>query len=632
MPFGYNGKILHVNLTTGQWEVEEPGEAFYRKYMGGSALGMHYALKLMPAGADPLGPDNVLVLSLGVTTGAAVSGQSRVTATAKSPLSGAIGDAQGGGFWPAEAKAAGYDAYIITGKAEKPVYLWVQDGEVELRDASHLWGKVTGEAEAALKEELGDAKIEVLQVGPAGEQAVRFAAIISMSNRANGRSGMGAVMGSKNLKAIVVRGHKKPEIADRKALTALARWGAENFEDSDVYSMGIHGTADVLALQNEAGGLPTNNWQSGAFDGYEALSGEVMTDTILKERDTCYACVVRCKRVVETEWQGKKVEPHYGGPEYETLATFGSYCGINDLDAVSYANQLCNMYGMDTISCGATIAFAMDCFEKGLITGEDTGGVDLRFGNAAAMVEVVEQIAKREGIGDLLAEGSARAAKRIGRGAEDLVVAVKGHDLPAHMPEVKRSLGLIYAVNPFGADHQSSEHDPSYEGDYEYYQDRMAMLGLLEPQAEGSLEAAKIRYAQYTQFWYSLADSINVCQFVWGPAWQLYDPNQLVTMTQAVTGWDVSMWELMKVGERRLNMMRAFNVREGWSRADDVLPPKLSQPREGGASDGLSFAPADLEKAKDTYYGMCGWDEQGIPTRAKLEELSLDWVADELGR
>ena len=632
MPFGYNGKILHVNLTTGQWEVEEPGEAFYRKYMGGSALGMHYALKWMPAGADPLGPDNVLVLSLGVTTGAAVSGQSRVTATAKSPLSGAIGDAQGGGFWPAEAKAAGYDAYIITGKAEKPVYLWVQDGEVELRDASHLWGKVTGEAEAALKEELGDAKIEVLQVGPAGEQAVRFASIISMSNRANGRSGMGAVMGSKNLKAIVVRGHKKPEIADRKALTALARWGAENFEDSDVYSMGIHGTADVLALQNEAGGLPTNNWQSGAFDGYEALSGEVMTDTILKERDTCYACVVRCKRVVETEWQGKKVEPHYGGPEYETLATFGSYCGINDLDAVSYANQLCNMYGMDTISCGATIAFAMDCFEKGLITGEDTGGVDLRFGNAAAMVEVVEQIAKREGIGDLLAEGSARAAQRIGRGAEDLVVAVKGHDLPAHMPEVKRSLGLIYAVNPFGADHQSSEHDPSYEGDYEYYQDRMAMLGLLEPQAEGSLEAAKIRYAQYTQFWYSLADSINVCQFVWGPAWQLYDPNQLVTMTQAVTGWDVSMWELMKVGERRLNMMRAFNVREGWSRADDVLPPKLSQPREGGASDGLSFAPADLEKAKDTYYGMCGWDEQGIPTRAKLEELSLDWVADELGR
>ncbi|MGD2039315.1 MAG: aldehyde ferredoxin oxidoreductase family protein [Anaerolineae bacterium] len=631
MPHGYNGKILHVDLTKGQLEVEEPGEAFFRQYMGGSALGMHYALKLMPAGVDPLGPDNVLVLSLGVTTGAAVSGQSRVTATAKSPLSGAIGDAQGGGFWPAEAKAAGYDAYVITGKAEKPVYLWVQDGEAELRDASHLWGKVTGEAEAGIRDELGDAKIEVLQVGPAGEQCVRFASIISMSNRANGRSGMGAVMGSKNLKAIAVRGHKKPEIADRKALAALARWGAENFEDSDVYSMGIHGTADVLAFQNEAGGLPTRNWESGAFEGYEALAGETMTDTILKERDTCYACVVRCKRVVETEWQDNKVDPHYGGPEYETLATFGSYCGVNDLAAVSFANQLCNMYGMDTISCGATVAFAMDCFEQGLITEEDTNGIELRFGNAEAMVKTVELIARREGIGDLLAEGTARAAERIGQGAEKLVVAVKGHDLPAHMPEVKPSLGLIYAVNPFGADHQSSEHDPSYEGDYEYYQDRMAMLGLLDPQPEGTLEAAKIRYAQYTQFWYSLADCINVCQFVWGPAWQLYDPNQLVTMTQAVTGWDVSLWELMKVGERRLNMMRAFNVREGWGREDDVLPAKLSQPKTGGASDGLSFDAADLEQAKDTYYGMCGWDEQGVPTRAKLEELSLDWVADELG-
>jgi aldehyde:ferredoxin oxidoreductase len=286
---------------------------------------------------------------------------------------------------------------------------------------------------------------------------------------------------------------------------------------------------------------------------------------------------------------------------------------------------------MDTISCGATIAFAMDCFEQGLITTEDTGGVELRFGNAAAMTQMVDQIARREGFGDLLAEGTLRAAQKIGNGAEDLAVVVKGHDLPAHMPEVKRSLALVYAVNPFGADHQSSEHDGSYEGDYEYYAERMASLDLLDPQQEGSLEAEKIRYAYYTQCLYSLMDSINVCQFVYGPAWQLYSPNQLLDMARAVTGWDLSLWELMKVGERRLNLMRAFNAREGFTRADDVLPPKLSKPKVGGPTDGALIDPAELEKAKDTYYAMCGWDNEGVPTRSKLEELGIGWVADLIG-
>jgi aldehyde:ferredoxin oxidoreductase len=631
MPYGYNGKILHVDLTAGKLDVEEPGERLYRKLMGGSALGTYYALKLIPPGADPLGPDNVLVLSLGVTTGAAISGQSRVTATAKSPLTGAIGDAQGGGFWPAEAKGAGFDAYVIKGKAEKPVYLWVQDGQAELRDASHLWGKTTAEVDDAIQGEHDDTIIEVLQCGPAGEAGVRFASIISMSNRACGRTGMGAVMGSKNLKAIAVRGHDRPDVADRKALVQLARWGVANFEESDVYDMGLHGTADVTVPQNDDGGLPTRNWRSGVFEEVEALSGDTMSDTILKERDTCYACVVRCKRVVETEWLGKKVEPRYGGPEYETLATFGSYCGIDNLDAVAYANQLCNMYGMDTIACGATIAFAMDCFEQGLITTEDTGGIELRFGNAEAMTQMTELIARRQGFGDLLAEGTWRAAQQIGKGAQDLAVVVKGHDLPAHMPEVKRSLALIYAVNPFGADHQSSEHDPSYEGDFESYEQRMAMLDLKDPQPDGGLEVAKIRYMLYTQWFYSLMDSINVCQFVYGPAWQLYDPNQLVTMARAVTGWDLSLWELMKVGERRVNLMRAFNAREGFTREHDVLPPKLAKPRQGGPSDGVFIDPADLEAAKDAYYAMCGWDANGVPTRNKLEELGLDWVADELG-
>jgi aldehyde:ferredoxin oxidoreductase len=631
MPYGYNGKILHVDLTAGELWVEEPGERFYRTYLGGAGLGTYYLLTEMPAGADALGPDNVLVLSLGVTTGAPISGQSRVTATAKSPLTGAIGDAQAGGFWPAEAKAAGFDAFVIRGRAESPVYLWVHDGEFELRDAAHLWGKVTGEAQAQIRDELDDDRIEVLQIGPAGEKGVRYACLINMCNRANGRTGMGAVMGSKNLKAVAVRGAEKPPVADREALTELARWGAKALPDSDVYDLGVYGTADVLGSQHHNGGLPTRNWASGVFEGYEALTGERMSETILKKRDTCFGCVVRCKRVVETEWQGHKVEPLYGGPEYESIATLGTYCGVDDLEAVAYANQLCNMYGQDTIAAGATIGFAMDCFERGLLSLEDTGGLDLRFGNAEAMVQAIELIGRREGFGDRLAEGTGRLARELGPEAVALAVVVKDHDLPAHAPQVKHSLGLIYAVNPYGADHQSSEHDPAYEGDFESYAERLAALDLLEGQPTFSLGPEKVRFALYTQWLYSLMNSVNVCQFVWGPAWQLYDANQLTEMVRVVTGWDVSLWELMQVGARTVNLQRAFNAREGLTRADDVLPPKLFEPLKGGPSDGFQVDAEALEQAKDTYYAMCGWDADGVPTRAALQALSLGWVADLLG-
>jgi len=627
MPYGYNGKILHVDLTAGTLTAEEPSEAFYRQYLGGQGIGMYYILKEMPPGADPLGPDNVLAITLSVVTGAPVSGQSRVMANAKSPLTGAIGDAQAGGFWPAEAKAAGFDAFIIRGKAEKPVYLWVHDGEAELRDAAHLWGRVTGDAEAAVREELGDAKIEVLQIGPGGEKLVRYACLINMSNRANGRTGMGAVMGSKNLKAIAVRGKKKPPVADQKALAEIARWGADNFDDSEVYGLGVYGTADVLGSQQEDGGLPTRNWASGVFEGHEALEGPTMSDTILKERDTCYACVVRCKRVVEVTEGPFQVDPHYGGPEYETLATFGSYCGVSDLAAVSLANQLCNMYGLDTISAGATIAWAMDCFEQGIITAEDTGGIELRFGNAEAMVKVTEMIGQREGFGDLLAEGMERAADRFGPQAEALVTAVKANPLPAHMPRVKRTLALVYAVNPYGADHMSHEHDPSYAD----YPDRMAQLSLMDPQPPRQLNAEMVRFAVYTQHMYSLLNTAGVCQFVWGPAWQLYDSNQLVDMVRAVTGWNVSLWELMKAGERSLNMTRAFNAREGFTSAEDKLPPKLFQPLVGGPSEGFVVTEEEMAAAIPTYYAMCGWDAEGRPARAKLEELGIAWVADKLG-
>jgi aldehyde:ferredoxin oxidoreductase len=287
MPYGYHGKILHVHLSEMRTDVEEPNEAFYRKYLGGSALGAYYLLKHTPPETDPLAPENTLTLAAGVVTGAPIAGNSRLASVAKSPLTGAIGDAQSGGFFPAELKFAGYDAIVVHGKAEKPVYLWIKDGEVELRSAEHLWGKDTGTVEEILKAELDDPKVQILQTGIAGENGVRYAALISMANRANGRTGMGAVMASKNLKAVAVRGKMRPQLADKKALGAHAKWGADNFADSDIYGMGLFGTAEVVAAQQESGGLPTFNWNSGSFDGWEAIDGKTMANTILKERDTC---------------------------------------------------------------------------------------------------------------------------------------------------------------------------------------------------------------------------------------------------------------------------------------------------------------------------------------------------------
>ena len=629
MPHGYNGKILKVNLTDRTWEVDEPPESFYRRYLGGSGIGLHYILGKVPAGADPLGPENVLTFGVGVVTGAAFSGNSRISANARSPLTGAIGDSQAGGFFPAEMKLAGYDAVVLEGRASSPVYLWIKDGAVEIRDALHLWGKEAGETEDLIRRELGDDRIEITEIGPAGERMVRLASIMNMASRAHGRNGLGAVMGSKNLKAIAVRGTAALKVADPVALKELAAWGARNVNSNpSMDDLQVNGTDGILAGQQAAGGLPTRNWRSGVFESYEAIAGDTMTETILKDRDTCYACATRCKRVVEIQGGQFPVNPRYGGPEYETVACFGSYCGVGDLAAIARANELCNRYGLDTIGTGATIAWAMDCFEQGLITAEDTGGIELRFGNAAAMVQMVEQIAHRRGFGGVLAEGSARAAQIVGRGTEKLVVAVKNAELPAHMPEVKRSLALIYAVNPFGADHQSHEHDPSYTEDAsDLEKERLAQLGLVSPRDARSLDEEKVRYAWITQKMFSIADTLCVCQFDWGPAWELYGPDHFARVVRAVTGWDVTVDDLMLAAERRINMMRAFNAREGFTRKDDTLPPKVLQPKVGGASDGVAVTLEELERAKDIYYRMAGWDvETGNPSRQKLQELGLGWV------
>jgi aldehyde:ferredoxin oxidoreductase len=398
MPFGYVGKILHVDLSTGKLEIEQPEEDFYRTYMGGSAMGVFYVLRGTPTGANPVGPENVLALFTSVTTGAPISGQSRINANAKSPISGAIGDSQAGGYFPAELKFAGFDGLVISGRSPVPVYLAIIDGEASLRDAAHLMGKKTGEVDAILREELGDKKIEILQHGPAAERGVLFSSLVNMSNRHNGRTGMGLVMASKKLKAVVVRGRQKVQLADPKALTVLNRAGPKEIPNNpDMDSLAKYGTAGVVMSQNMYGTLPSFNYAEGQFSGAESISGEKMAETILKQRETCYACVVRCKRVVEITEGPYRAEPYYGGPEYETTGTLGSYCGIDNLAAIAQANQICNEYGVDTIACGATIAFAMECYEKGIISDKETGGLQLKFGDAEAMLEALRQIVTNSG-------------------------------------------------------------------------------------------------------------------------------------------------------------------------------------------------------------------------------------------
>ncbi len=651
MLHGYAGKILHVNLTTQKIEIEEPDQRFYQDYVGGSLMGLYYLWKNTPAGADPLSPQNTLTFAVSAPTGLPVSGQSRCSVTCKSPSSGGAADSQAGGFWPAELKRAGFDAIVVTGASESPVYLYVQDGAAELRDASHLWGKSTLDVDIALQEELNDKKIEIAQIGVAGEKMANFACIINMSNRAWGRTGTGAVMGSKKLKAVVVRGSGKVEPADKAAVAAMARADSKAFPGSSAAGFGKYGTAGVVVPQQKSGGLPTVNWNAGVFptiEDAEAIGGVRLYDELLRGaeegkqdrqgRDTCFACIIRCKRVVESEYKNNPLMHEYGGPEYETLATFGSYCGVNDLHAVTYANQLCNEYGVDTISCGATIAWAMECFENEVISVEETGGIELRFGNAEGMIAMLKKTLNREGLGDVLAEGSAKAADRLGKGHEFLLT-VKGQEMPAHMPHVKRSLGLIYAVNPFGADHESSEHDTSYtpriyEGAPENpgYKTNLNLIGLHKPQDAKVLNEEKVEFALKTQYTISANDTVSLCNFVYGAGWQMSGPQDAVDLMNAATGWDWTVDDWQAVGRKRVNLMRAFNAREGLRRDKDTLPKKLfKNPLKGGRSDGIVLSEENLNWAIDNYFEQAGWDvETGIPNRGTLEEIGLDWVADEL--
>lgn len=622
MAQGYAGKILHVDLTKGKTWTEEPSDTFYRRYIGGQGFVGYYLLNKVPKGADPLGPENVLIFATGTITGVPVAGAGRSCVGAKSPLTDGYGQADVGGFFGAELKQAGYDAVVVYGKAAKPVYLWIKDGEVEIRSAEHLWGKTTLDTQEAIQAELGDSKVRLAMIGPGGEKLVRYACVINDLRHAAGRSGLGAVMGSKNLKAVAARGKTAVPLAHPDQVKELGKWLRDHWKEK---SWGMHdlGTDGGLLDLSEIGALPTRNFQDGRFEGAEKITGTTMRDTILTGREGCFACPIRCKRVVTVDDEEYKVNPIYGGPEYETVGAFGSNCGVDDLRAISKAHELCNAYSLDTISTGMAVAFAMECYENGLLTKEDTGGLDLRFGNAAAMVEITRQICEREGLGDLLAEGPRRAAAKIGPGAEMFVIDVKGQPFPMHECRTRHGQALGYAVSPTGADHMHNFWDAGMANDP--VGEDLQSLGVYESVPQTELNAHKVRAYTVVTNWQWIHNHLGHCMFI------PWSRDQIVDLVRGITGWNTNLWELLKVAERGVTMARVFNMREGLGRKDDVLPPRMRMPFVTETINEKPIDPEVLDENLSTFYGMMGWDpETGRPTLAKLQELDIEWAAEQL--
>jgi aldehyde:ferredoxin oxidoreductase len=425
--YGYNGRFLRVDLNGGKISVEEPSGEYYQRYLGGRGFVAMILLNEVPAKTQPLGPQNKLIFAAGPLTGMPFPGSGRNSVGALSPMTGSFGEAEAGGFWGAELKKAGFDAIVIEGAATFPVYLWIKDGRAELRDARHLWGKEVAQTHFKIQEELGDRAIRTAVIGPAGERLIRFACISQDINHVAGRTGLGAVMGSKKLKGVAVSGRVIPPMAQPERLRNLSRWMVQHFKEKT--TLWKYGTGAAIESCNLAGNLPVRNFQEGFFDGAERLSAKLLVEQFGVGMHGCYACPIRCKKKIKMEgpWE---VDPVYGGPAYETLGSFGSNCGISDVGAVCKAHEFCNRQGLDTISAGVTLSFAMECFHRGVLSTQDAGGVALEFGNAEAMLQVLQQIVRREGLGSVLAEGSRAAARQIGGESEALAMQVKGHGDP----------------------------------------------------------------------------------------------------------------------------------------------------------------------------------------------------------
>lgn len=627
------GKLLHVDLSDGRQWVETPADEVYLKLVGGRALVAYLLLRDLPAHTDPLGPDNVLIFAPGLLQGSNLPGSGRHGVGAKSPLTGTIASAEVGGWWGHEFKRAGFDALIIHGQSDKPVYLWIRDGQVELRPAEHLWGRDTADVEVEIRRELGDERVRVAQCGVAGEKQVLFANIMHDVNRAAGRGGLGAVMGSKRLKAVAVRGNQNVPVAARKRVNAVAKWLGENYETMAAWAVKI-GTVQGVRNWGRVGALPTLNFSQPMFEERESITGQLMHETILLERDTCQVCPINCKQVVEYDGRvidnpylrpdffGRlKIDKAYGGPEYETLAGFGSVCGISDLLAVAKANEMCARWGMDTISLSLTIAFVMECVEKGLLAAEQTGGFLPHWGDAGAMLAAVEMTARRQGFGDKMALGSKRLAEWIGGGAEAYTVEVKGQELPMHEPRLKQALGVGYATAPVGADHQMNMHDTAFTKPGAELE-RVAEVQEIPPLALTDLGPLKMQLFYHEVNWRHALDSAVICHF------HPYRYSHIAEALSGVSGHDYSVREVLAVGERAQTLCRLFNLREGFTAADDRLPARVMKAFAEGPLAGVVIDAGAFQAARQYWYGLMGWTEEGTPTPERLEALGLAELLD----
>jgi aldehyde:ferredoxin oxidoreductase len=627
---GVFGKTVRVDLTSGSVREWDEPAAFHRRFLGGAGVALHYLLREGSPGTDPLSPDSVMVIAPGLLAGTQGPAVPRFVVCARSPLTGALGRSEAGGFWGPELKRAGVGALILTGRAARPSYLLVTPDGVEVRDAGFAWGLVTGEAEDAIRADVGDPKVRIALIGPAGESLVRYAGIASDLTHFNGRNGLGAVMGSKHLKAIAVRGETRLTVHDAAGVKAIAAAAARRCREHPLSSiLRDQGTPPGVETNNAAGALATRHWRSATFEAADRVGGRVLNERYLVKRGGCYACPVNCKRVVAVDGERIKVDPRYGGPEYETLAAFGSNCGVDDFEVIARANELCNMYGVDTISTGMTISFAMACFEDGLIGPDDTGGLELRFGDGDVVLSLVDRIARREGFGDLLAEGSVRAAAAIGRGAETRVVAVKGQEVPLHDPRVKTGLGLQYALSPNGADHWFAQHDPMFATEASSGVVDGAPLGIEGPVDPLDLGPAKVDLVWRTSVLNSLYDCLGACIFG-AYARSMTAVTTFADLVAAATGWDAGLPELLEAGERALAMSRLYNVRQGFGPQDDVLPPLFTTPIPDGPLAGRhAIDPGEFNAALRLYYDMASWDPAtGLPMPGKMAQLGLEELLD----
>jgi len=639
--YGWMGKILEVNLDNGKISQKTLEKELATGYLGGRGINMRLIFDLAgPQRVDPLGPDNPLVFGAGPLIGTLSPCSGRFNISARRGMESiTIGDSNAGGYWGPELKFAGFDHVVIVGRSKNPVYLLISDNHAELKDATHLWGKTTSETVDIILEDNGDPGIHVACIGPGGENLVSYACVIADRSRAAGRTGMGCVMGSKKLKAIAVHGTQgvkiaKPELFEKAVEEAL---NVINSSVGITQMFSNYGTLFLVTSSNPGGHFTTRNSQTGTFEGAEYLMPDYVFPRYWIKHKGCFNCPIHCTQVFEVDEGGFK-GLRYDKIEYNTLYDFGSNIGNSYWPAILKAGQLCNEYGLNIDGVGYSIAWAMECFEKGLINKKDTDEFDLSWGNYQAVMELINKIAMKEGFGDVLAEAPARAARRIGRGTEKYVHAIKGMTLYGDM-RARQGWGLAYCVSTRGPDHLRGSPQAEFYGGVYSPEEVQRLIGVSAeklPIKKGTLDplslSDKAPILVWTEHLCTIADAAGICKI---PTGQNYIQNikfpLIARLVSAATGIEIDEVSLEEMGERIYNLERVMNAVDGITRKDEVLPPRQYEPLPSGPKKGVMVDPMRLEKAKDEYYQRRGWDsETGLPTKKKLEELGMKDVAEQL--